>query len=429
MASAENNLLFLEEVLELLPLIYDDLWELSYNYNQQAINSTISNTLSVIDTFNQVLTQARETRSHQEENSSSLVDLEGLQSHIRQLENLLQSCQEQTLTTNSVLLKQLWQTYTQLKHFLLTHLNQFPLGRLGILAKGELLFSLPQNLTKNTLATVQKLDTDLHEAMLNKDISQNLASLESILDNPNLPNQSTELKNQADIFHGLGELLEVSDLSAIASAVNKCLEHNSVPTHLITQRALACWQAVNTGLSTDLSNYQGENWHDYLLFRKDEQESNSHNLTPTQEILKTDQLFMWLAGFNIFFLPANSIAAMVIPQAKQVKHINNQQFFIWQEQNLPLYQLSALLNYNYLFPDVFGIRPSPLIVIIQRDTTHLIALEIEVEQPVVESELIIQSVQPILIPPNYVCGCTLLENKPMKLVIDVEIVLNQLPRL
>ena len=424
MTATENKLLFLEEALELLPLIQAGLWELSHNYNQQAIGSITANILSIVNILNQSVTQVGENRARHAETSSYLVNLEEIQTLISKLKNLLHSCEEQTLTFEPILLKQLWQIYIDLKYSLLTHLSQVPMGRFGILAKGEFLFSLPLNPITDKLAAVQKLDTDLHEAMLNQDIVQSLANLELILDNPNSHEQSTKLKHQADVLHGLGELLEVKDLIAIAQSVNICLDHNWAATQLIGQRALACWQAVQTARFSDLTNYQGEDWRDYLFLTEEEREPLSTHITASERILKTGQLFMWLAGFNIFFLPANRITAMVIPQAKQVKYLDERQFFIWQEQNIPLYQLSALLNYNYLFPDASSIRPSPLILVIQHNS-HLLALEIEVEQPVVESELTLKSLHSILTPPSYVCGCTVLDNDRMKVVIDLAVVLNQ----
>ena len=133
---------------------------------------------------------------------------------------------------------------------------------------------------------------------------------------------------------------------------------------------------------------------------------------------------MWLSGFNIFFLPANLVFAMVMPQAKQIKYINKQQIFVWEDQNVRLYQLYDLLNYNYLLPDNSSIHPSTLILVIKHNT-DLIALEIFVEQPIVESSLILKSFDPILNKPSYVCDCTVLGDDNLKVVIDVRALLNR----
>ncbi len=431
MKPKEIYLLFLEEALELFPLIQAGLEELAENYSQPEINSntapnTIGDILALLNALNSGITQVRDARGTNGKIPADLVNLDELQSLISHLHNLLLSFLEPTSKDRLLEFDELWQTYFRLKYYCLVNLSQLPSGNLGILAKGEALFSLAT--LQTYLATSGGLDKDLQTAIVHKDMVQSLAELKLILDSPNLAEQLTELKHQAEIFSGLGELLELKDLIAIAQSVTICLEANSPATQLITQRALACWQTVQTALSQD-PNERAEDWRNYLFLLESDRTLISTGIIPeikpkdvphfsVERILQTDQFFMWLSGFNIFFLPANLVLAMVMPQTEQIKYINKQQIFLWQEQKIRLYQLYDLLNYNYLLPDDLSHHPSTLILVVQHND-NLIALEVGVEQPLVESSLTLKSCAPILTTPDYVCGCTLFGNDCLRVVIDV----------
>ena len=434
----ETYLLFLEEALELLPLIQAGLEELAQNYSQPEINSnkapnTICDILALLNALNSGTTQVRDARGTNGKITADVVNLDELQHLISHLHNLLSSFLEPTSKDRLLEFDELWQTYFRLKYYCLVNLSQLPLGNLGILAKGELLFSLAT--LQTYLADSGGLDKDLQEAIVHKDMVQSLAELKLILDSPNVDEQSTELKHQAEIFFGLGELLELKDLIAIAQSVTTCLEANPNATQLITQRALTCWQTVQTALSQNTKKDRAEDWRNYLFLLESDRSSISTGIIPeikpkdvphfsVERILPTGQFFMWLSGFNIFFLPANLVLAMVMPQAEQIKYINKQQIFLWQEQKIRLYQLYDLLNYDYLLPDDLSHHPSTLILVVQHND-NLIALEVGIEQPLVESSLTLKSCAPILTTPDYVCGCTLLGNDCLKVVIDVLALLNR----
>lgn len=432
MKPEEIYLLFLEEVLELLPLIQAGLTELSQEYNHPETNTNkiqnvIADILPLLETLNMGASQFRDACSTQGGINPEVFNLGELENLIGSLQTLLASCAEETAKIGLLELNQLWQTYLKLKYSLLAHFNQVPSGKLGLLAKGEALFSLAQ--LKPYLAESTELDESLHTAIVEENIVHSLANLELTLANPNSWEQSAELKHQVDIFSNLGELLELEDLMAIAKSVATCLEDNLPATQLITQRALACWQAVQTALSRDINNDdQAEDWRNYLLLVADTQSSTATDFKserPTERILQAEPFFMWLSGCNIFFLPANLIVAMVIPQPEQIQFLDNQHIFIWQSQNIRLYQLSELILYNYLLPDNLITHPSSLILVVQYHD-HLIALEIGVEEPLVELSLTLKSFDPILTTPDYICGCTVLKGDRFLVVIDVAEILSRL---
>lgn len=437
MKSEDIYLLFLEEALELLPLIQAGLRELSQNYSQPGINSelshrTIADVLRLLNTLNRGATQARDLQVKEKEISDQIFNLDELQTLIGNIQNCLSSFLEQPPNANAIKLKKLWQTYQELKYSLLTHLSQAPSGKLAILAKGELLFSLTQLSSQLSLHT--GVDRNLLEAIVSQDMVQSLINLELIWDSVDASEQSIELKHQAEIFSGLGELLELKELIAIANSVSVCVEDNKdnlFATQLITQRALACWQAVQASLSKGNNNDRAEDWRNYLFLTEDNLEDRPTAISTSviseiksEQILKTEQFFMWLFGYNIFFLPANLVLAMVIPQAKQIKFVGNRQVLRWEDQNIPLYKLSDLLNYNYPLPNDLSSAPSRLILVVQHNF-HSSALDISVEQPLVESSLTLKPCDPILTTPNYVCGFTLWSNDRIKAVIDVQALLDQ----
>ena len=154
MTSTEIYFLFLEEALELLPLIQAGLRELSYHDGHLGTKhslplETIVSTLSLVNTLALGVTQVRETLAWNQEVSVDFINLEKFQTLIDNLKNLLNSCQQQTSTSQPVELQQLWPTYNELKYCLLTHLNQSPTGKFGLLAKGEFLFSCSHPQTKD----------------------------------------------------------------------------------------------------------------------------------------------------------------------------------------------------------------------------------------------------------------------------------------
>ena len=431
MKPEEIYLLFLEEALELLPLIQAGLKELSQDNEARLVASSdpdlkvIAEILPLLNVLQIGADQVKDVILAQAVMGFNFAEVDELETLIGNLRTLLASFWEQNATFGLAELNILWQTYLQLKSSLLSHLCRSPVGQLGILVKGEFLFSITP--IQSDVAKTNKIDTNWQETILDKNIVESLANLELTVANPNLSAQSKELKHQADIFFELGKLLELEELIAVAESVHISLAQNPQVSTLITQRALACWQAVQTALSPENHHNPREDWRNYLFLAKDSQSSTSTDINPqiaVESNLQTEPFFMWLSAYNVYFLPANLIFALVIPQPAQIQSIDNQQIFIWQGQNLPLYQLSSLLNYHYILPDDLSIHPSTLILVVKYNG-NLIALEIGVEEPLVESSLAIKCLDPILSTPSYICGCTLLKSDRLTVVIDVAELLRQ----
>lgn len=413
----EVELLFLEEALELLAFIEADLCQLSKLDDREAIGETVPTAVSleakckaIANLLNTVKTLAR---------GANQVKVTEFQILITRLFHLLQPSQAQTIE-----LKQLWQTYAQLKYFLLTRLSQEQLGITGILAKGESVFALAQPRLRQEI--IEEQEVDVPKALLNRDVAENLSALETAINNPTAYNLSVELQKQAEIFFGLGELLEIADFITIARGTLSLCEYcctalrqnKPQTTLLIARRALASWRATYTALSRELTlpiDFPTQNNSKELAFA-------SNCATASELTLNAANFFVWLSGFNLFFLAADNIAEIFRPQPEQIIYSDNQQFVVWQSYLLPIYQLSTLVEDNSSLPpkNSSSITSESSLILVKHQSSTPLALEIEVERLVVASQLTLQpfSSLPEKIP-NYFVGYLLLEDERMVAAIDV----------
>jgi chemotaxis protein histidine kinase CheA len=422
----EVYLFFLEEALELLPSIGGDLCQLSARDDREvsleARRGAIAHLLGTVATLERGATQVNATE---------------LQILTTRLAQLLQPNQRystlQARASEPYLLKQLWQIYAELKHFLLIGLSREPLGLTGILAKGESVFALaqPRALPQET---VDEQEVDVPKALLSKDVAESLAYLETAINNLTADNLSVELQKQAEVFLGLGELLEIADFITIARgaiSLGECCrtalgQTNPQATLLTARRALASWRATQAALSRESalpSNFPARKESAEIAFA-------SNPTTAFESTLNAANLFLWLSGSNLFFLAADRIAEIIMPQSKQIIYSDNRQFVLWRcgstryagSRLLPLYQLSTLLKYNSPLP---ANNPSPAapesssILVIDRNQS-LLALKIDIERLIVASELTLKPFSPLLkTTPDYLAGCIWLEHERIVTAIDV----------
>jgi chemotaxis protein histidine kinase CheA len=462
----EVYLFFLEEALELLPSIGADLCQLSARDDREvsleARRGAIAHLLGTVATLERGATQVNATE---------------LQILTTRLAQLLQPNQRystlQARASEPYLLKQLWQIYAELKHFLLIGLSREPLGLTGILAKGESVFALarPRALPQET---VDEQEVDVPKALLSKDVAESLAYLETAINNPTADNLSVELQKQAEVFLGLGELLEIADFITIARgaiSLGECCrtalgQTNPQATLLIARRALASWRATYEKVSQELA-IKSSSLTNFPVHNNSKETSFISVPTTASELtLNAANLFLWLSGFNLFFLAADSIAEIIMPQPEQIICSDNQQFVLWRcgstryagSRLLPLYQLSTLLQDDSHLP---ANNPSPavpessLILVIRQNRAVLVergvnslpivhgdgeagrrgdggrkwipdfrpsvlALAIDVERLIVASELTLKPFSPLLeTTPDYLAGCTWLEVERMVTAIDI----------
>ncbi len=159
------------------------------------------------------------------------------------------------------------------------------------------------------------------------------------------------------------------------------------------------------------------------------------NLPSASELtLKTAQLFVWQADSAIFALPYDKIKEHLIPKASQIVHSKKQRFLHWQEQEIPVYQLSELLSYNCPLPETTqskslgaasSVESRAGLMLVISQGQQILAIESAVERLVPEPELAIKLFGTAIAPPNYLYGCTILSDERLVPVIDVAALLSQ----
>ncbi|WP_013321240.1 Hpt domain-containing protein [Gloeothece verrucosa] len=120
-------------------------------------------------------------------------------------------------------------------------------------------------------------------------------------------------------------------------------------------------------------------------------------------------------GVSAIALPSDSIEEIIIPEPEQIKKSGEQRFLYWEEQIIPIYPVSNLLDYNCPVPKTFSSKvlnavPMPsdwgLPLLLVRRGQQIFALE--VNRLVTEQELVIKPFGSSVAAPVYTYGCTIL---------------------
>ena len=140
--------------------------------------------------------------------------------------------------------------------------------------------------------------------------------------------------------------------------------------------------------------------------------------------MTTAKLLIIRAGDDVYALLLETIEKIVLPNAAQRSQIEESQVFYWDTGNnselLKVRKISDFMHYNRSANSrvqekkAHGNKTAPLLLL--GGETKLIALE--VDEIVAEQELVIRPVGKTIAPPPYVCGCTILGDGGLALVID-----------
>lgn len=147
--------------------------------------------------------------------------------------------------------------------------------------------------------------------------------------------------------------------------------------------------------------------------------------------LTVAKLLICFVGSTAFALPSDSIEEILIPKPEQVKLSGGKRFLHWEEQIVPAYHLSQLMQYACPIPEAQSSQalvgvPSPddwaaPMLLLSQDA-QIIALEID--RLVTEQELVIKPMGEAIAPPSYIYGCTILGDGCLIPVIDAAALLN-----
>ena len=130
------------------------------------------------------------------------------------------------------------------------------------------------------------------------------------------------------------------------------------------------------------------------------------------------KLLVCSVGTTNVALPVAGIKEIVPATKAEVQHLGEQKAISWREQLLPIYQLSDLLKYYYPSSDrgqtQLKTNGSAMLVIHAEKANFAV----EVENFGTEQEMVIKPLTGIIVPPNYVYGCTVMGDGSLIPAID-----------
>ncbi|MGB8698537.1 MAG: response regulator [Thermosynechococcaceae cyanobacterium] len=146
------------------------------------------------------------------------------------------------------------------------------------------------------------------------------------------------------------------------------------------------------------------------------------------------KLLVFRIGRRRYALPVNTLAAIAMANDGLVQTHQNQPFFYWKDQFVPILPLSSMAAYHYPLPSLSQEelgrkeRPSVLATLEQTATTQfpllLISrgtqiLALKVDEILVERDLVIKPFNNLAIePPHNLNGCTILGDGSLVPVLD-----------
>ncbi|MGB3612358.1 MAG: hybrid sensor histidine kinase/response regulator, partial [Elainellaceae cyanobacterium] len=136
-------------------------------------------------------------------------------------------------------------------------------------------------------------------------------------------------------------------------------------------------------------------------------------------------LLVCFVGSTPLAFRSSGITEVIIPKPGQTSKSGDEVFLHWQGRTLPVYQMTDLLSYNCLLPEmppsrVLSAVPSPAdwdspMLILQREKE---TIAIQVARLVTEQELVVKPFGRAISPPSYAYGCTVLGDGSIIPVLD-----------
>jgi two-component system, chemotaxis family, sensor histidine kinase and response regulator PixL len=142
-------------------------------------------------------------------------------------------------------------------------------------------------------------------------------------------------------------------------------------------------------------------------------------------MLTITKLVICAASSATLALSVEHIEEILTPQADQTRQYGNQRFLFWQQQIIPVYRLTDLLDYRCPLPETASSKAlvsvssprdwaAPMLVF--HKDQQMFALE--VDQVITEQELVIKPFSTTIASPGYTYGCTILADGSLVPVID-----------
>lgn len=136
-------------------------------------------------------------------------------------------------------------------------------------------------------------------------------------------------------------------------------------------------------------------------------------------------LLICFVGSTPLAIRSDSIQEILIPNPAQIRQTESQRFLTWQEEEIPAYHLSDLLNYRCLLPEIPPSRvlatvptptnwEAPMLVLTRGNQ----AFALQIDRLVTEQELVVKPFGEAITPPIFAYGCTVLGDGSLIPVID-----------
>ncbi|NJR44325.1 hybrid sensor histidine kinase/response regulator, partial [bacterium] len=183
-------------------------------------------------------------RRHSIKGGAASVGLGGDQKIAHQMEDVLRALYKDGVLIDQELEELLLQAYDCLRTPLIQQIQTGENEGEIWLAQSEVIFEQlveklgDAMLGESELPTAAELGIDIVQVIFSSDVEEGLKRLELVLSDPNHPELAGELRAQAQVFLGMGELVNLFGFVAIAVAAEAAIDRHPDQARAITQIAM-----------------------------------------------------------------------------------------------------------------------------------------------------------------------------------------------
>ena len=187
--------------------------------------------------------------AHSIKGGSASLNLEGIKTIAHQLEDVFRSLYRFEGEIDADVEGLLLQAYDCLRLPLMDQLQSGHYESAAAIAAAAPIFEVLKLYLGDTdedveLPTAAELGVDIVQIVFESDVQQGIDRLQGVLANPEGVPVTGEIRAQAEVFSGIGELLNLSGFKAIAQATLQALEHNPDHPILVGKIAVANFEVA-----------------------------------------------------------------------------------------------------------------------------------------------------------------------------------------
>ncbi|MBE9029288.1 response regulator [filamentous cyanobacterium LEGE 11480] len=222
---------FIQESLEFLQILEEGLLNLQQSHETAEIHAIMR-------------------AAHSIKGGAASVGLESIKKIAHQMEDVLRALYKDTVVIDVELEELLLQAYDCLRTPLIQQIQTGENDGEHWLEQSEVVFGQlveklgDAMLGESELPTAAELGIDIVQVIFSGDVEEGLTRLESVLADAAHPEIAGELRAQAQVFLGVGELVNLGGFVAIANAVESAIETHPQQARTITALAVADFRAA-----------------------------------------------------------------------------------------------------------------------------------------------------------------------------------------